>query len=278
MTTANVRTDGAMTVRSADGTAIAYWTSGDGPPLLLVHGTTADHLRWTPLLPHLEGHAHVVVMDRRGRGASADAPAYDVAREFEDVAAVIDAVAGATGRRVDVVGHSFGAVCALGAVGLTREVRSLVVYEPPLDPDAFGLPCGLERRLADLFSEGRNEEGLEVFLREVVRMPEHELSRYRRLPVWPSRVAAAPTILRETAALATLDAEMAATIAVPTLLLLGGDSPSPFRAVTESVARALEGASITVLPGQRHIAMDLAPQAFARQVTDFCRSLDGGSG
>ena len=30
-------------VVSADGTPIAWFRSGDGPPLLLVHGTTADH-------------------------------------------------------------------------------------------------------------------------------------------------------------------------------------------------------------------------------------------
>ncbi len=80
-------------VRSRDGTEIAYWTTGAGPPLVLVHGTPADHTRWRPLLPYLEPHATVHAMDRRGVGASGDALDYDVAREYEDVAAVIDAVA-----------------------------------------------------------------------------------------------------------------------------------------------------------------------------------------
>jgi pimeloyl-ACP methyl ester carboxylesterase len=73
-------------VVSGDGTAIAYWTSGVGPPLVLVHGTTADPTRWRPLLPYLEPHATVHAIDRRGRGASGDAPDYQVTREFEDVA------------------------------------------------------------------------------------------------------------------------------------------------------------------------------------------------
>ncbi|HEU4397426.1 MAG TPA: alpha/beta fold hydrolase, partial [Actinomycetota bacterium] len=84
-------------VVSRDGTEIGYWTSGEGPPLLLVHGTTADHTRWRPLLPYLEPHATVYALDRRGRGTSGDAPDYGVAREFEDVAAVVDAVAEASG-------------------------------------------------------------------------------------------------------------------------------------------------------------------------------------
>ena len=76
-------------VASRDGTEIGWWTSGEGPPLVLVHGAVADHTRWRPLLPYLEAHATVHAMDRRGRGASGDAPVYDLAREFEDVAAVV---------------------------------------------------------------------------------------------------------------------------------------------------------------------------------------------
>jgi pimeloyl-ACP methyl ester carboxylesterase len=84
-------------VESRDGTEIAVWTSGHGPPLVLVHGAVADHARWRPLLPHLEPHVTVHAMDRRGRGASGDAPGYAIEREFEDVAAVVRAVAAAAG-------------------------------------------------------------------------------------------------------------------------------------------------------------------------------------
>jgi pimeloyl-ACP methyl ester carboxylesterase len=82
-------------VASSDGTEIAFWTSGDGPPLVLVHGTPADHTRWQPLLPHLEPHVTVHAIDRRGRGASGDGPEYHLEREYEGVAAVVDAVAAA---------------------------------------------------------------------------------------------------------------------------------------------------------------------------------------
>jgi hypothetical protein len=33
-------------------------------------------------VPHLESHASVDVINRRGRGASGDAPAYDLARRY----------------------------------------------------------------------------------------------------------------------------------------------------------------------------------------------------
>jgi Alpha/beta hydrolase family len=89
----------------------------------LVHGAPADHTRWRPLLPYLEPYVTVHALDRRGRGASGDAPEYRLEREFEDVAAVVDAVA-ASGQPVDVYGHSHGGMVAFGAAALTPNVRS----------------------------------------------------------------------------------------------------------------------------------------------------------
>ena len=49
---------------------IAYQRAGQGPPLVLVHGTADDHNRWLPLLPALAEHFTVYALDRRGRGGS----------------------------------------------------------------------------------------------------------------------------------------------------------------------------------------------------------------
>src|SRR5215212_10319251 len=110
------------TVTSKDGTTIAYWRSGHGEPLVLVHGTTADHSRWAPVLPELEKHFSVCAIDRRGRGGSGDSDAYALEREFEDVAAVVDSF----GEPAFLLGHSYGALCALEASVLARNVRKLV--------------------------------------------------------------------------------------------------------------------------------------------------------
>jgi pimeloyl-ACP methyl ester carboxylesterase len=51
-------------VISKDSTEIGYFTTGDGPPLLLVHGGLGDHMRWGAPLPYLEPHFKVHVLDR----------------------------------------------------------------------------------------------------------------------------------------------------------------------------------------------------------------------
>lgn len=255
------------TATSKDGTSIAYWRSGAGPPLVLVHGTTADHTRWTRVLPALEEHFTVYTIDRRGRGGSGDHAEYSIAREFEDVAAVIDAI----GEPVSLLGHSYGAICSLEASLLTDRVQRLILYEPPIPLGGPVYPPGVPERIQELVDAGQPEAGLELFMREVVRMPDHELAVYRTLPQWKVRVGLAHTIPRELVLERSyrFEADRFAALRIPVLLLLGGDSPPVFRQAIEMVAGSLPDNRIAVLPGQQHVAMDTAPELFLREVMTF---------
>jgi pimeloyl-ACP methyl ester carboxylesterase len=262
----------ATRVVSPDGTEIACFTSGVGPPLLLVHGTTADHTRWSPLLPYLEPHVTVHAMDRRGRGFSGDGPEYDLTREYEDVAAVVDAIAATVGSPVDVLGHSFGGVCAYGAALLTSNIGRLVLYEGWPDPTSGGLvlPVGVEERMYALIAAGRREAALEILVREVMRLPAADFEVYRALPAWQARIAAVHTVPRELVT-PVFDPDQARQITVPVLMLVGEHSPADIQAGPETVAAALPDSRSTVLKGQQHVAMDLIPEAFAEIVLTFLR-------
>lgn len=254
-------------VTSKDSTIIAYQKSGAGRPLLLVHGTTADHTRWDGILPNLEQHFTIYAMDRRGRGGSGDAPDYKLQREAEDVAAVIESI----DEPVFVLAHSYGAICSLEATLLTNNIDRLILYEPPIPTDSPQISPDTPKRMQALIDKGELEAALEVFMREVVRMPEHELSAYRELPMWPGRIQLAPTIPRELAVDWTyrFDAAKFFSLQVPTLLLLGGDSPSLFQKAVERVASALPNGRIVTLPDQQHIAMDTNPELFLSEVVSF---------
>ena len=260
-------------VASRDGTEIAFWPGGDGTPLLLVHGALSDHTRWAPLLPYLEPHVSVATMDRRGRGASGDGGDYDVAREFEDVATVVDELARSSGSSVAVYGHSFGATCAIGAALLTANAGRLVLYEPSTEAAAGELPAGVVDRLEAALAEGDREAALDILFREVVMLPDEQVSALRAQPAWKGRVAAVHTVPRELAAEigGAVELEWLADVTVPTLLVSGGESPDYMKADTEAIAEALPNARVVVLDGQDHVGDVLAPEVFAKAVTPFLR-------
>jgi pimeloyl-ACP methyl ester carboxylesterase len=214
----------------------------------------------------------VHAIDRRGRGASADTTAYDVTREFADVAAVVDALATETGSRVDVLGHSFGGRCGLGAALLTPRIGRLVVYEgAPTPPETPYQSPGMVDRLAVLRAAGRSEELLKTFLSEIVGMNEAELAAYEANPVWPNRVAAASTIVREVEAEASPAAGLDAlgAVGLPVLQILGGDSRAEFRLATEALDARLAKGRIVVIDGAKHAAHHTHPQEFVDAVESF---------
>ena len=59
-------------VTSSDGTRIGYRRSGQGPPLVLIHGATGAHWSFRYLVPAIVDRFTVYAVDRRGRGESGD--------------------------------------------------------------------------------------------------------------------------------------------------------------------------------------------------------------
>ena len=240
-------------IASKDGTPIAVECAGTGPTLLIVHGGIGDRARWTPMLSLFSAHFRACAMDRRGHGESGDNPGdYGLHKEAEDVAAVVDAQAGP----VFVLGHSYGGVAALEAAFLTRNIARLVLYEPPvMDRTGPETIAGIE----DLVRRGRRADAVALFLRDVVKLSPGEIESMKTRPAWKAQVAGIDAHPRQMRALAAYryDPERVATIAVPTLLLVGGNTRSPqLKAAIDSLAKSLPDARAAVLEGQEHNAMD----------------------
>ncbi len=255
------------TITSTDGTMIAYQRSGTGSPLVLVHGATADHTRWAPVLPAFEQHFTVYAVDRRGRGGSGDTEPYVIEREFEDIVALVNSLE----EPVFLLGHSYGAICSLEAARRTGNVRKLVLYEPPIPTGVEVYPPEVVTRIQASLDRGDREGAVIIFMRDIVRVPPHEMEILRAAPSWPARIAAAHTILREMRGSNEYVFEPArfTGLTTPTLLLLGGDSPAFFKAGIEAVHAALPESRVVVMPGQQHTAMNTAPELFIREVFQF---------
>lgn len=85
-----------------------------------------------------------------------------------------------------------------------------------------------------------------------MRIPEYELEAYRQLPVWNKRIQLTPTIPREMAFDQTynFDTKKFSNFQVPTMLLLGGDSPPLFQNAIELVDSTLPNSQVVILPGR----------------------------
>jgi pimeloyl-ACP methyl ester carboxylesterase len=260
------------TIDSADGTPIAVFLLGTGPPLLLVHGAAADHTTFRVVGPLLAERFTLAAIDRRGRGASGDTLPYAIEREFEDLAAIASVLARETGGPIDVFGHSYGGRCALGAALLTDDIGRVISYEgAPTPPGEQYGDAALARELAALADAGRDETLLETFMTRVVGMTTDELDRYRADPVWPRRVAAAPTIARELA-VESGDAaglERLGRVRQPVLQVLGGESRREFAVATAALDDRLAAGMIVVIPGAKHAAHHTHPDALVEAVVSF---------
>jgi pimeloyl-ACP methyl ester carboxylesterase len=252
---------------SADGTTIVYERSGCGPSLVLVHGTTIDHTQWSHVAAELGRHFTVYAVDRRGRGESGDAKTYTLEHEVDDLRTLIDAVPAP----VDVLGHSYGALCSLEAARLTPNIARLALYEPPLGSDVSPVnPAGLLDRFTSLVDAGDAENAL-LMAFAASETPDETVRILRSRPSWQSRIAAARTVPREVEAVHRyrFDPLRFSDVQIPILLLVGGESPPVYRSAVETLHRSLPHTQLAVLAGQQHEAIDTAPELFLREIIRF---------
>lgn len=252
-------------VESKDGTLIAVECAGTGPRLIIVHGGSGDRSRWTPLFPLFASRFTVCAMDRRGHGASGDSPDYSLQKETEDVVAVVNSQPG----EVFVLGHSFGALCALEAALLTDKISKLVLYEPPLqDLNHSDVVFRMER----MIQAGEREQALVTFMQEIVMITPSEITAMKARQSWPGLVASIESLIRQVRVLDgyRFDPSRVSKLNIPTLLLAGSETASPqLKKAISGLLDFLPNRTLIVFKGQQHNAMDTIPQQFAEAVGTF---------
>ncbi|MFI9648044.1 alpha/beta fold hydrolase [Streptomyces sp. NPDC052040] len=250
---------------SHDGTRIAYERTGRGPAVVLVSGAMSTGATVAPLAARLSDRFDTVVYDRRGRGASGDTEPYAVAREVEDLAALIAAAGG----EAWLYGISSGGALALEAAASGLPVHGVAVYETPYADHGGGVRERAEytARLGEALGQGRRGDAVELFLALTGLAPEM-IANARRSPMWAAMEAIAPTLAHDDAVLGggLVPRERLARLTVPVLSVAGGASPEWLRRAAEAVAEAVPRGTYCVLPDQDHM---VEPQVLAPVLAEF---------
>ena len=248
------------TVRSSDGTTIAFDRLGAGAPVVLVSGASTARAIHARLAELLAADFTVLNYDRRGRGDSGDTPPYAVQREIEDLHAVIGAAGGAAA----VFGNSSGAVLALRAAAAGLPITRLALWEPPFmtDPDAPRRQQAYLAQLTGLLDEGRRGDAMALFMRSI-GLPEQMIAGMRQAPMWPGMEALAPTLVYDATIMgdSMVPTGLVASITAPTLVLDGSDTGAWAASAARALTAALPNPQHRTLEGQDHnVAWDvLAP-------------------
>jgi len=194
---------------SAGGTEISYVDTGDGDPIVFLHGNPTSSYLWRNIIPHLSPVGRCLGPDLMGMGESGSSP--NESYRFTDHSAVLDAwfdAMGLTGG-VTLVVHDWGS--ALGFHWAKRNperVKGLVYMEAIVRPvtweewpdaarqvfQGFRSPAGeemvleknifVERVLPGSVLRGLTEEEMEVY-----RRPYLEAGESRRPTLtWPREI------------------------------------------------------------------------------------------
>lgn len=251
-----------------DGARIGWWSVGDGPGLLVVHGSMQAGPSQRDLAALLVPGRTVHLLDRRGRGLSGPYPTGGVEPGAE-VADVI-AVARATGS-TDVLGISSGAILTLRAALATSAIERIALFEPPVGVGGSIDVAALDRfdreyaagELADaMLTAMRVAEMGPAFLRLVPRRLLRAATRrmLRRDDAQPPtegvpHLRELATALPADLAIVRENDERAgdfADIAAQTRLLAGTRTRPYLRAAVDALGAEIPGARTVLLPGTDH--------------------------
>ncbi len=264
---------------SSDGTEIVYGWSGSGPPSVLVHGSVVDRGIWElgDVRSTFAKHTTVHVMDRRYHGDSGSPEEYSGKPEpqFDDVVAVVESI----DDPVTLIGHSYGALVALGAAPRIDNLRSLILYEPPIVSDEN--KARIEEtgeKMMRLLEAGQNEQALTFFLGDVAQFAPDELDAIRSAPIWDRYVETYPqTLFPELEAGAGKENQRDITpfedLSTPTLLLSGSES-GWLKESAEELHDTLPNSRLATFDGHGHAAHLVAPDRFTDEVLSFISDVD----
>ena len=242
----------------------AYWETGSGPGLLMLHGFMGSGRCWQPLMAQLSAHYRCVSLDLMGFGESAKpAIRYNVAKEVSFVRRVVERLA------LDpcyILGHSFGGwVASAYALQYPEAVQGLILAAAAgIRDDSF---CGRYDHLRPLLWETPLVDWLLAGLKPIAiiagqQATLQQLHWFRReLMAQPAPRSFLLDRLRPEDAVDTVEKEIH-RLRVPTLVITGDQDETIPLWHSQTYAREVPGAQLVMISGADHAL----PQSYANEL------------
>ena len=255
--------------------AINYEVTGDGSPLVLIHGWAQDLTIWDQQVPEFGRNYRVIRYDRRGYGKSTGEA--DATADPDDLRILLDSLGI---RSAYILGLSAGSRVALNfAVAFPDRVKALVVYGQALLPGFTPAPQGptpvmILREIAQ--KHGLDSTGKALMAHQLSWTPPDRpdvRESYRALWTrYSGRDLLDPKPESGRIPHATLD--QIAKLRVPTLVISGDHDLPLFLQVGDTLVRRIPGAQRVVIPNAGHGAHFARPAEFNAAVLRFLTDVD----
>jgi len=257
--------------------------TGDGPPLLLLHGFTGSGDSWAPLVPFFAARYRTIAPDLVGHGetdAPADPERYRMERCVEDLVAILDALAV---DRCHVLGYSMGGRVALHlALAVPERVWTLVLVGA-----SPGIPDPAERaarvKQDEALAAYIEQAGIAAFVERWEQLP--LFATQKRLPEAVRAAIRAQRLRNRPEGLANSLRGMGAGAQVPLVdrlhevampcLLMAGELDEKYRRLVGEMAERMPRAETAIVAGAGHAVHVEQPEAFLQRVFAFLSSYAG---
>lgn len=259
----------SRTINVGDAT-IALEVTGEGAPLVLIHGWAQDMSIWDEQIPVFARHYRVIRYDRRGYGKSTGHS--DATADAEDLRLLLDSLGI---RSAMLLGLSAGSRAALNfAVAFPERVRALVVYGQAVLPGFTPAPVGPTPVMT--FRDIARNHGLDSAGRALMAHPltwappDRPDVRARFAALWKSysgRDLLDPQ--PESGRVPHANLDQIATLRVPTLVVSGDHDLPLFLAVGDTLVRRIPGAQRLIIINAGHGAHFAHPTQFNDAILRF---------
>ena len=255
---------------------VAVADTGDGPPVVLLHGLACGKRMWFHQIRALRHRFRVIAYDQRGHGQT-DAPSaatdYSAAHLARDLVGVLDAL---KIERAAIVGFSLGGGPALAlAASKPERVSRLVLADvgagadDPVKIESMARQWGAliaQGKLDELVCEMLRSELFKVYARRNARRRNHMAALIRATPIDGLRFTLSQVLAKRKSLFRIT--EPMKSVHVPTLVLVGEYDYVSSKAA-RLLAQTIPNASLKIIKGSGHMSPLEQPAAFSAALLDF---------